>query len=36
MISFLYHVLGWELKHSLILGSAIDIIFVTLLVWSVQ
>jgi len=36
MISFLYNVLDWDLKKSLIVGGLFDIIFVVLLVWSVS
>jgi hypothetical protein len=36
MISFLYNVLHWELKKSLVVGGVIDILFVVLLAWSVK
>lgn len=36
MISFLYNVLDWDLKKSLIVGGAIDILFVVILVWSAK
>lgn len=34
MISFLYNVLNWDLKRSLIVGGLFDIIFIVLLIWS--
>lgn len=34
MISFLYNILDWDLKRSLIVGGLFDIILVVLLIWS--